>query len=142
MIAGCRGMIGLGTWSRGSATSLGPEFDDLAAPEPIGAHLSPLEPWSPGKPGQGLLIRSSDGGQVSLVLIAVDGEPNLVRLVLHAERQHTIRHGVTGRSVALLHLTEGGYFSLHPPDGRQGELAEIIEDLDPRLRWKNTPEVG
>lgn len=104
--------------------------------------MSSLEPWSPGRPGQGFLLRSTTSDQASLVLFAVEAEPNLVRLILHAEKLHSIRHGETGRSVALLHLTEGGYFSLQPPDGRQEELAEMIEDLDPRLRWKNTPEVG
>jgi hypothetical protein len=82
------------------------------------------------------LLRSTTSDRASLILFAVKGEPNLVRLILHAEKLHAIRHGDAGRSIASLQLTEGGYFTVQPPDRTQRELARIIEDLDPRLRWK------
>jgi hypothetical protein len=113
-----------------------PESNDVPAPDSIGGHPSPPEPWSPGKSGQGFLLRSTTSDRASLVLFAVEGEPNLVRLILHAEKLHAIRNGEVGRSVGFLHVTEGGYFSLHPSDDRERVLAETIEDLDPRLRWK------
>lgn len=113
-----------------------PESDHVSEPDSIGAHLGPPEPWSPGKSGQGFLVRSTTSDQASLVLFSVEGEPNLVRLILHAEKLHAIRCGDAGRSIASLQLTEGGYFTLQPTDSRERAFAELIEDLDPRLRWK------